>query len=142
MNSLIKLSAPLGRVMLAAIFIIAGLGKIGNYTGTQGYMESMGVPGGLLPLVIITEIFGGLAIALGWHTRIAAFLLAGFTLLAALIFHTHFADQMQQIMFLKNMAIIGGFLTLIHHGAGVCSLDYRRENAQKANDTNATAESA
>lgn len=140
MNSLIKLSAPLGRVMLAAIFIIAGLGKIGNYAGTQGYMESMGVPGGLLPIVIITEIFGGLAIALGWHTRIAAFLLAGFTLLAALIFHTHFADQMQQIMFLKNMAIIGGFLTLIHHGAGVCSLDYRRENRKK--DDNANAESA
>ncbi|MPQ76367.1 DoxX family protein [Hydrogenovibrio sp. JE_KL2] len=130
MNSLIKLSAPLGRVMLAAIFIISGLGKIANYTGTQGYMEAMGVPGALLPLVILTEVAGGLAIAFGWHTRIAAFLLAGFTLLAALIFHTNFADQIQQIMFLKNMAIIGGFLTLIHHGAGTCSLDNRHLNKQ------------
>ncbi|BBN60576.1 DoxX family protein [Hydrogenovibrio marinus] len=127
MDSLIKLSAPLGRVMLAAIFIIAGLGKIANYTGTQGYMEAMGVPGALLPLVILTEVLGGLAIAFGWHTRIAAFLLAGFTLLAALIFHNNFADQIQQIMFLKNMAIIGGFLTLIHHGAGPCSLDNRKQ---------------
>lgn len=129
MNTLIQLSAPIGRLMLASIFLISGVGKIFGYAGTQGYMEAMGVPGELLPLVILTEVGGGLAIALGWHTRLAAFLLAGFTLLAALIFHMNFADQMQQIMFLKNMAIIGGFLTLIHHGAGVCSLDHKREQA-------------
>lgn len=129
MNTLTQLAAPLGRLMLASLFLIAGVGKIFNYAGTQGYMEAMGVPGELLPLVILTEIGGGLAIALGWHTRLAAFLLAGFTLLTALIFHMNFADQMQQIMFLKNMAIIGGFLTLIHHGAGVCSLDHKREQA-------------
>lgn len=133
MEKLINLSAPLGRILMAAIFIIAGTGKIFNYVGTQGYMEAMGVPGQLLPLVIATELLGGLAIAFGWHTRIAAFLLAGFTLLAALIFHTHFADQMQQINFLKNMAIIGGFLTLIHNGGGKCSLDNRR--LAKANPT-------
>lgn len=128
MESIIKLSAPLGRIMLAAIFIISGLGKIANYSGTQGYMEAMGVSGTLLPLVILTELVGGLAIAFGWHTRIAAFILAGFTLLAALIFHSNFADQMQQIMFLKNIAIIGGFLMLIHHGAGTCSIDSKKQS--------------
>lgn len=125
MNSLIQLSAPAGRILLATIFLIAGYGKITGYAGTQGYMEAMGVPGQLLPLVILTEILGGLAILLGWHTRIAAFLLAGFTLLAALIFHTNFADQMQQIMFLKNLAIMGGFFMLIHHGPGAYALDNR-----------------
>jgi len=115
----------LGRVMLAAIFLIAGYGKITGYGVTAGYMASQGVPGALLPLVIATEVLGGLAILLGYQTRIVAFLLAGFTLLAALIFHHDFANQTQSIMFLKNVAMAGGFLLLVVNGAGAWSLDRR-----------------
>jgi len=113
----------IGRIMLATIFLIAGLGKISAYAATAGYMASVGVPGALLPLVIATEILGGLAIVLGYRTRLTAFLLAGFTMLAALIFHHNFADQIQMIMFLKNVAITGAFLLLVVHGAGAWSLD-------------------
>ncbi len=114
-----------GRVLLAALFLISGLGKIGAYAGTAGYMSALGVPGALLPVVIATEVLGGLAIIVGWQTRITAFLLAGFTLLAALLFHRNFADQIQMIMFVKNVAITGGFLLLVANGAGALSLDRR-----------------
>lgn len=112
-----------GRALLSVIFIMAGISKIGAYAGTQGYMESMGVPGALLPLVIALEIGGGLAVLLGWQTRLAAFLLAGFCLVSAAIFHANFGDQMQSIMFMKNLAIAGGLLTLFASGAGAWSLD-------------------
>lgn len=102
-----------GRVLISAIFIMAGINKISGYAGTQGYMESMGVPGALLPLVILLEIGGGLAVLLGWQTRIAAFLLAGFTVLSALIFHANLADQMQFILFMKNLAMAGGLMFLV-----------------------------
>ncbi|NHA13751.1 DoxX family protein [Thioalkalivibrio sp. XN279] len=113
------------RVALAALFIIAGLGKIGGYEGTAGYMQSMGVPGVLLPLVIALEIVGGLAIAVGYRTRLVAFLLAGFSVLSGLIFHSPL-DPNEQTQFLKNLAIGGGFLLLVVHGAGRYSLDARR----------------
>lgn len=112
-----------GRVLLAIMFVLAGYGKIGGYQGTQGYMESMGVPGMLLPLVIVVELGGGLAIIAGWQTRITAIALAGFCVLAALIFHLDFADRMQSILFLKNLAIAGGFLVLAAHGPGALALD-------------------
>mgnify|MGYP001828932220 FL=1 len=102
-----------GRVLISAIFIMAGINKISGYAGTQGYMESMGVPGALLPLVILLEIGGGLAVLLGWQTRIAAFLLAGFTVLSALIFHADLGDQMQFILFMKNLAMAGGLMFLV-----------------------------
>ena len=102
-----------GRVLISAIFIMAGINKISGYAGTQGYMESMGVPGALLPLVILLEIGGGLAVLLGWQTRIAAFLLAGFTVLSALIFHANPGDQMQFILFMKNLAMAGGLMFLV-----------------------------
>lgn len=114
-----------GRFLLATIFIVTGFGKISGFEGTQGYMESMGVPGELLPLVIITEIGGGLLIALGFFTRYSALALAGFTLLSAIIFHGNIADSSQQIMFLKNLAIAGGFLYLVANGAGRISIDRR-----------------
>jgi putative oxidoreductase len=117
-----------GRVLLATLFLVTGLGKIGAYSATAGYMASVGVPGGLLPLVIATELLGAAVIIIGWRTRIAAFLLAGFTLLSALIFHNDFADQTQMIMFLKNLSIAGGFLLLVVHGAGRFSLDRRAGN--------------
>jgi len=114
-----------GRSLLSVLFLLSGLGKIGAYAGTAAYMSAVGVPGALLPVVIATEAFGAIAIILGWQTRLAALLLAGYTLLAALIFHTNFADQIEMIMFLKNVSIAGGFLLLVVHGAGPLSLDRR-----------------
>ena len=122
----------LGRILIAAIFLVSGLGKVTGYAGTQGYMEAMGVPGALLPLVIALEVFGALAIIVGWQTRLFAFLLGGFTLLSAVIFHRALGDQMQSILFLKNLAIAGGFLFLLAHGAGAWSLDGRRVGSWEA----------
>lgn len=84
-----------------------------------------GVPGALLPAVIATELLGSLAIILGWKARVAAFLLAGFSVLTALIFRNNLADQTQMIMFFKNLSIAGGFLLLVVNGAGPLSLDRR-----------------
>ena len=125
MQTLQAFSAPLGRLLIALIFVFSGIGKIGQYAGTQAYMDSMGVPGFLLPAVIALEILGGFAIILGWHTRLAAFLLAGFSLLSAILFHNNFGDQMQMIMFLKNLALAGGFLMIMSLGAGPYSIDNR-----------------
>jgi putative oxidoreductase len=120
-----KLSELTGRSLLAVLFLISGLGKIGAYSATAGYMSALGVPSALLPLVIATEVLGAIAIILGWQTRITAFLLAGFSLLSAFIFHANFADQIQMIMFFKNISIAGGFLLLLANGAGPLSLDRR-----------------
>lgn len=117
------------RVFLAQIFLLTGLSKIGAYQGTQGYMEAMGVPGMLLPLVILLEVGGALAILAGWQTRWAAYALAAFSVASAVIFHADFADQTQMIMFMKNVAIAGGFLSLAQSGAGAFSLDNRRANS-------------
>jgi putative oxidoreductase len=121
-----KLSQLAARIFLGQIFLLAGISKIGAYAGTQGYMEAMGVPGALLPLVILLEIGGGLAIIVGWKTRWAAIALAGFSVVAAAIFHNNFSDQIQMIMFMKNFAMAGGFLLLAVHGAGSYSFDNRR----------------
>ena len=125
MGSLQTLAAPAGRVLIAAMFVMSGMGKIFAYQGTQGYMESVGVPGSLLPLVIIVELLGGLAIIVGWQTRLVALALAGFCLISAVLFHNNFGDQTQMIMFLKNVSIAGGFLFLVANGAGAYSLDNR-----------------
>jgi putative oxidoreductase len=122
MNSIVDLA---GRIFLATIFLLSGINKIGSYAATQGYMESQGVPGLLLPLAILVEIVAPVLIVIGWQTRIAAWCLAGFSLLSALLFHMNFADQMQMIMFMKNIAIAGGFLVLAAHGPGALSLDHR-----------------
>jgi putative oxidoreductase len=115
-----------GRVLLAALFLVAGFGKIGAYAGTQAYMASKGVPGALLPLVIALELGGGALVVAGLWTRAAAFALAAFSVLAAAIFHANFADQMQQILLLSDLAVAGGFLVLAANGAGAWSLDARR----------------
>lgn len=114
-----------GRVLLASLFLLSGLSKLGAYGATAAYMSSAGVPGALLPAVIATEVLGALAVILGWKTRIAATLLAAFALLTAFTFHNNFADQIQMIMFLKNVSITGGFLLIIANGAGPLSLDRR-----------------
>jgi putative oxidoreductase len=124
-NALRNVAELGGRVLLAALFLISGMGKIGAYAGTAGYMSALGVPAALLPVVIATEVLGAIAIIVGWKTRVTAFLLAGFTLLAGLLFHSNFADQIQMIMFLKNVAITGAFLLLVANGAGALSLDHR-----------------
>lgn len=108
---------------MSGIFIIAGLSKIGGYAATQGYMESMGVPGGLLPLVIALELGAGLALLVGWKARIAALLLAGFSVTSAVIFHANLGDQMQSILFMKNMAMAGGLLFITAAGAGSLAVD-------------------
>jgi len=126
---IIPLSAPAGRVLLTAIFLLSGITKVTSYAQTQGYMEAMGVPGALLPLVIVTEVALSLMIIAGWKTRIAAFLLAGFSLLSALLFHADFADQNQMTHFLKNVGLAGGFLILLAQGAGAYALDNSLKNA-------------
>jgi putative oxidoreductase len=115
--------ALLARLMLVFIFIIEGWEKIGNYQGTQQYMESYGVPGALLPLVILTELGAGLLVAFGLLTRLAALALAGFCVLAASFFHHDLADANEFIQFSKDIAIAGGFLAIVAFGAGEWSVD-------------------
>jgi putative oxidoreductase len=115
-----------GRVLIATLFVLAGWGKISAYAGTQAYMQHAGVPGSLLPLVILLELGGGLAIIVGLYTRPVALLLAGFSIIAGLLFHGGSPDQMQQIMLLKDIGLAGGFLFLVANGAGRLSIDARR----------------
>jgi len=129
MSSLNHASNLTGRTLIAAIFLISGVGKIAGYSGTAAYMESVGVPGALLLPTIVLEIGGALAIIAGWFTKPVALALAAFSLLSGILFHGNFADPMQQIMFLKNVAIAGGFLFLAANGAGAWSLDARRARA-------------
>ena len=120
----------LGRLGLSLIFIIAGWGKIAAYAGTQQYMESAGVPGLLLPLVIAIELGGGIAILLGAFTRWVALAMAVFSIVAAVLFHLpHFSDPDQAIHFWKNVAMAGGFCVLAAHGAGAYSIDAKRRRA-------------
>ena len=121
-----------GRILLSIIFITSGWGKITGYAGTAAYMGAMGVPSWLLPLVIITELGGGLLILVGYQTRIVAFLLAGFTLIAGYLFHykgmtgqagQEMMDLMNWLAFLKNITIAGGFFALVGAGAGSISVD-------------------
>ena len=122
-----------GRILISYMFLTSGLDKISGYAGTQGYMEAMGVPGGLLPLVIVLEVLGAIAVIVGYQTRLAAAALAAFTLAAAVLFHSG-ADQMQQLLFLKNVAITGGFLFLVARGAGEWSVDARRDRLTSPRD--------
>ncbi len=122
-----NISLLIGRILLAHIFLLAGINKITAYSGTQAYMEAMGVDGILLPFVIALEIAGAVAIIIGWQTRWAAYALALFTLLAAFLFHFNLAEQMQTILFMKNLAIIGGFLLLVAAGPGQFSVDAKRQ---------------
>ena len=113
----------IGRIFISLIFLVAGVGKILNYEGTIGYMESFGVPGYLLIPAIIIEILLPLLIIIGYKTKLAAIVLALFAALLAIIFHTDFSNQMQLMSFLKNFAIAGGFLIIFIRGAGKYSID-------------------
>ncbi|CAH6876113.1 MULTISPECIES: DoxX family protein [Vibrio] len=127
MNKLQQFSAPAGRLFLALIFVMSGFSKIGQYEQTQGYMEMMGVPGALLPLVILTEVIAGLAIVLGWKTKVAAFALAGFSVMSAILFHADFSNPAEMTNFMKNISLAGAFLILFSQGAGAYSLDNRQK---------------
>ena len=136
-SSLQNSSSLVGRLLLALLFLPAGLMKIGGFAGTVGYIGSMGLP---LPqlgavLAIVVEVGGGLALLAGFGTRIAAIALALFTLVATVIFHAYWAMpaeqvMVQQLMFFKNIAVVGGLLVLAAHGAGAFSVDGRRGSGQ------------
>jgi putative oxidoreductase len=123
-----NLAAPLGRLFLSLIFILGGVSKFGNLAGTGAYMQSAGVPSALALPAAAFELLAGLAILVGWQTRITALLLAGFCLLTAVLFHSNFADQTMMVMFMKNLGLAGGFLQLYAHGAGSMSLDARKSD--------------
>jgi putative oxidoreductase len=110
----------IARVLMAYIFLVAGWGKITAYTATVGYMEAMGVPGALLPLTILVEFGGGLALLFGFQARFAALGLGVFSIITAFIFHGGAEDA---INFMKNFAMAGGLFFLMLHGAGKFSLD-------------------
>jgi len=131
MSASTSYAPTLGRLLLAAIFLISGIGKLLNPAGTIGYISAVGLP---LPelglaLAVIVEIGGGLLLIAGYQTRIVALTLAVFTLIAGIFFHSNFADQNQFIHFLKNVAIVGGLLQVVAFGAGRLSVDGRRAAA-------------
>lgn len=121
-----NLAAPVGRLLMALIFILGGVSKLGSLAGTGAYMQSVGVPSALALPAALFELLGGIAILVGFQTRIVALALAGFCVATAALFHANFADQMQMVMFMKNLAMAGGFLTLYAHGAGAMSMDARK----------------
>jgi putative oxidoreductase len=120
--SLMSAGLLLGRLLLAALFLLEGWSKLKGYDAAQAYMNRFGVPGALLPAVIAAELAGGLMIAIGWQTRIAAATLALFCVMAAALFHNNFADRNQIIHFEKDLAIAGGLLVLFFAGPGAWSV--------------------
>ncbi|MDM7942497.1 MAG: DoxX family protein [Hydrogenophaga sp.] len=134
MNALQNPLALLARLLLAALFLPAGISKISGFAGTAGYIGSVGLPMPELgaAIAIAVEVLGGIALILGLGTRWAALALAGFTLVASWFFHAYWAmpaeqQMMQQLMFMKNMGVVGGLLALAAFGAGAFSLDARRK---------------
>lgn len=121
------------RLLMVALFLPAGIGKLTGFAGTVGYIASVGLPFPTLAaaVAVIVEIVGSLALLAGFGTRIAALVLAAFTLLASFFFHAYWGvpvDQafMQQLLFFKNIAVVGGLLAIAANGAGAWSLDARR----------------
>ena len=128
-NALQNTLALLGRLLLAAIFLVSGYGKIGGFEATAGYMASKGLPmvQVLLALTILVELGGGLMLALGYRARLAALALFLFLIPVTLVFHNYWAApaaeaKMQMIMFMKNLAIMGGMLYIAAYGPGRYSL--------------------
>ncbi|MFD1952144.1 DoxX family protein [Sphingomonas arantia] len=117
-----------GRVGLASIFVLSGLAKVAAPAATVGYIASVGLPLPYLGLAIalIIELVGGAALILGYRTRLVAGVLAAFSIVTALAFHSALGDQNQFIHFFKNVAIAGGLLNVIAFGGGAWSLDARR----------------
>ncbi|SCK14684.1 putative oxidoreductase [Variovorax sp. HW608] len=120
-----------GRVLLAVLFLLSGLSKLGAAAATTGYIASAGLPlpGVAYVVTLAVEVGGGLLLLIGFRTRIVAAVLAAFCVAAAIFFHHNFADQNQMIHFIKNFAIAGGLLQLAAVGAGRVSIDARLKNA-------------
>jgi putative oxidoreductase len=121
----------IGRIFLSALFLFNGIAKIFDYEGTIEYMENFEVPGYLISPAIIIEILFPILLIIGYKTRLSAIVLASFTILLAVIFHTDFSNQMQLTQFLKNFAISGGFIIVFTYGPGKFSLDYFLKSKQK-----------
>lgn len=118
--------APLiARILIGGLFLIAGLGKLGDVPGFAGYLTSGGLPAFLAWPSVLFEIALGLAIIAGFQTRIAALFGAAFCVVAALLYHLQPADPMQMAIFFKNFAIAGGLLLLFAHGPGPYAVDKR-----------------
>ena len=118
----------IGRILLGAIFLISGIGKIADPQGTQQYMQAMGMTWATTLFyvgAIVIEVGGGLSLLLGYWTRAGALALMLFMIPTTLIFHTNFGDQNQMIHFLKNLAMFGGLFYVAAYGAGPLSLDAR-----------------
>jgi putative oxidoreductase len=117
--------ALLGRILLVLIFVMSGFSKISNPQATQQYMAAMGMPmtGLFLIGAIFLELVGAASLLLGYWTRLGATLLIIFMIPTTLIFHTNFSDQIQLIMFMKNLSMIGGLLVVLAFGPGKLSLD-------------------
>lgn len=126
LNSLRPLMDLAGRVGLATIFALAAINKIQYYEANAQFMASGGLPGELLPLVIAFELIGAILITVGFQTRLTALAFAGFSVITALLYHSQLSDQIQFLLFFKNIAMAGGFLVLAAHGAGSLSIDARR----------------
>ena len=116
----------ISRVLISLLFLLNGYFKIINYDGTIEWMESYGVPGIFLTPAIILEITAPILIIIGYNTRLAASLLAGFCIATAFVFHTDFSNQIQITSFLKNIALAGGFLIIAINGASKFSLDFKK----------------
>lgn len=128
-TSLQSTTLAIARTLMVVVFLLSGLSKIGSMDAIAAYMEMMGVPSLLLWPTIAFEIGSAALITLGFHTRITAVILAGFSLVTAIVFHHQFSDQTQLIMFLKNISMTGGFLLLACTGPGLLSIDARRNAA-------------
>lgn len=122
-----------GRLLVAFLFLPAGISKIFGFAGTVGYIGAMGLPAPTLAAIaaILIEVLGGAALVLGFYTRFAAIALAIFTLIASVVFHAFWAVPAEQafvtqLLFTKNIAVIGGLLVIAAFGAGKYSLDSRR----------------
>lgn len=137
-NQIQKFIPLLARIFLSAIFIQSGIGKILDPAGTQDTMTGKGIPlaGILLIPTIIVLVAGGLSVLLGFKARYGALALIGFLIPATLIFHTDFSNRIQEIMFFKNLGLIGGLLMIAAYGAGPLSID---ENLRQTNTTNRDA---
>src|SRR5882724_8439326 len=120
-------AALVGRLLVAALFLIDGWSKVRGYAPAVAYMERFSVPGLLLPAVILMELGGGILLVIGWQTRLAALALAAFCIAAAFLFHTNFDDRNQVLHFQKDLAIAGGLLVLTAFGPGRLSIDGRRK---------------
>lgn len=118
-----------GRILLATIFLVSGFGKLAQAQGTIGYIASVGLPAPTLAYAgaVITELGGGLLLIFGFQTRVVAAILAGFSLVSAVLFHNGLGDQNQLFHFLKNIAMAGGLLQVVAVGAGRFSVDAARK---------------